>query len=81
MAMIKYPEAKRRGRPKGNMLSPEHAKRVRNAVKVAARRFGIRIEDFDPDGAWVVGAMRTSTRLSAEQAVRLFRLVQQPARP
>jgi len=78
MTTLRYPKGRGRGRPRGNMLIPEHAEKVRAAVRLGLRRFGIRMEDLDPEGSWVIGAMRTGTKLSAEQAERLFRLVQQP---
>lgn len=71
-------ELKRRGRRPPVMLSPEHAAVVRRAVKTATRYYGIKISDLADGSRWVTTAMRSSTPLSLDVAVRLYRLVQVP---
>jgi len=67
---------RKRGRPSGIVLLPEHAAVVRRAVKAAARYFGLRVGDFGP---WVTTPMRSASQMSLDTAVKLFRHVQQPS--
>jgi hypothetical protein len=68
----------RGGRPPSVTITPEDAKIVREAAKLAARYYGMRLQDLGPKGGWITSAMRTKAAMSTETALALLKLIVHP---
>jgi hypothetical protein len=68
----------RGGRPPRVTISSEDAKIVREAMKLAARYYGIRLQDLGPGGSWITRAMRTKAPMSVETGLALHTFITHP---
>jgi hypothetical protein len=66
----------RAGRPPNTNIDADEAKILREAVKLSARYFGIRLQDLGP--GWIAAAMRKKAPLSVEVALALLKCISGP---
>jgi hypothetical protein len=67
----------RAGRPQNITIAPEDAKILRDAVKLTAKYFGIRLQDLG-DPSWMAAAMRKKAPMSVETAFELLDIITHP---
>jgi hypothetical protein len=69
----------RMGRPSSINVTPEDAEILRNAVKIACRYFGVRLQDLG-SGSWIAQAMRKKAPMSVDTALALLDIIARPPR-
>jgi hypothetical protein len=71
-------EAKSRvGRPLSINIAPDDAKLLREAVKLASRYYGIRLQDLGAS-SWITAAMRKKAAMSIDTALALLEFISHP---